>query len=280
VLEQRGRLRAQLGRPGALEDHREAVRLALVGHPIRGYMLNSLAARLMQIPLPDEAREVAEEALGASHHAGDDPSEAAALIAAGRWDEALECVDHALDHAPPAVYHAHLLCLAGFVDVRRGEVDRAEWALTRARELADVPFAQNPLQLPGLEAEVRLAQGRLDEVAAVVRAALDLPNALVASRFAWPLVALGVRAGAPVPDMPVAVVGASPSPHGTAMAQGDLRRVLATSGASVVGASVVGEPVVVGQAFRQFDEHDRLLDHELRAALAGVLVELTSRVVV
>ncbi|MBB5808573.1 DNA-binding CsgD family transcriptional regulator/tetratricopeptide (TPR) repeat protein [Saccharothrix ecbatanensis] len=292
VLEQRGRLRAQLGRPGALEDHREAVRLVPVGHPIRGYLLNSLAARLMQIPLPDEAREVAEEALGASHHAGDDPSEAAALITlavldarlgdldaqlprlrharaiaenvaahrvrlralhceaslseaygrleeaeelarlgirtarelglarsagashavdltrtligAGRWDEALECVDHALDHAPPAVYHAHLLCLAGFVDVRRGEVDRAEWALTRARELADVPFAQNPLQLPGLEAEVRLAQGRLDEVAAVVRAALDLPNALVASRFAWPLVALGVRAGLPVPDMPVA----------------------------------------------------------------------------
>jgi DNA-binding CsgD family transcriptional regulator/tetratricopeptide (TPR) repeat protein len=292
VLEQRGRLRAQLGRPGALEDHREAVRLAPVGHPIRGYLLNSLAARLMQIPLPDEAREVAEEALGASHHAGDDPSEAAALITlavldarlgdldaqlprlrharaiaenvaahrvrlralhceaslseaygrleeaeelarlgirtarelglarsagashavdlartlidAGRWDEALECVDHALDHAPPAVYHAHLLCLAGFVDVRRREVDRAEWALTRARELADVPFAQNPLQLPGLEAEVRLAQGRLDEVAAVVRAALDLPNALVASRFAWPLVALGVRAGLPVPDMPVA----------------------------------------------------------------------------
>ncbi|MBB5808574.1 chromate reductase [Saccharothrix ecbatanensis] len=83
------------------------------------------------------------------------------------------------------------------------------------------------------------------------------------------------RGAAVLAGKPVAVVGASPSPHGAAMAQGDLRRVLTTS-----GASVVGEPVVVGQAFRQFDEHDRLLDHELRAALAGVLVELTSRVVV
>ena len=73
---------------------------------------------------------------------------------------------------------------------------------------------------------------------------------------------------------PVAVVGASPSPHGAASAQEDLRRVLATAGASVVGA-----PVAVGQAFRRFDEHDRLLDHELRAAVAGVLAELTGRVV-
>ncbi|MEU4448532.1 AAA family ATPase [Actinosynnema sp. NPDC050801] len=292
VLEQRGRLRAQLGRPGASEDHREAVRLVPEGHPIRGYLLNSLAARLMAIPLPDEAREVAQEALGAAHHSGDDPSEAAALItlavldarlgdldaqlprlrraraiaenvaahrvrlralhcesslseaygriaaaeelarlgirtarelglarsagashavdltraliAAGRWDEALECVEHALDHAPPAVHHAHLLCLAGFVDVRRGAVDRAQWALTRARELADTPFLQDPLQLPRLEAEVRLAQGRVGEAAAVVRAAFELPHARVASRFSWPLAALGVRSGLPAPDLPVA----------------------------------------------------------------------------
>jgi chromate reductase len=73
---------------------------------------------------------------------------------------------------------------------------------------------------------------------------------------------------------PVAVVGASPSPNGAASAQGDLVKVLTTAGASVVGG-----PVAVGQAFRRFDEHDRLLDHELRAALGGVLAELTGRVV-
>jgi chromate reductase len=73
---------------------------------------------------------------------------------------------------------------------------------------------------------------------------------------------------------PVAVVGASPSPHGAASAQGDLRKVLVTAGASVVGG-----PVAVGEAFRRFDEHDRLLDHGLRAALGGALAELTARVV-
>lgn len=72
---------------------------------------------------------------------------------------------------------------------------------------------------------------------------------------------------------PVAVVGASPSPHGAASAQEDLRRVLTAAGATVIGA-----PVAVGHAFRRFDEHDRLLDHELRAALGGVLAELVGRV--
>lgn len=72
---------------------------------------------------------------------------------------------------------------------------------------------------------------------------------------------------------PVAVVGASPGPRGAAAAQEDLRRVLTTAGAAVIGA-----PLAVGQAFRRFDEHDRLLDHELRAGLADVLAELTGRV--
>jgi chromate reductase len=48
---------------------------------------------------------------------------------------------------------------------------------------------------------------------------------------------------------------------------------------TTAGATVIGAPLPVGQAFRRFDEHDRLLDHELRAALAGVLAELTGRVV-
>ena len=63
-----------------------------------------------------------------------------------------------------------------------------------------------------------------------------------------------------------------PAPSGAL--SGDLLRVLATAGASVVGG-----PVAVGQAFRRFDEHDRLLDHDLREALGGVLAELVGRVV-
>ncbi|CAL9588837.1 HTH-type transcriptional regulator MalT [Actinosynnema sp. ALI-1.44] len=280
VLEQRARMLARLGRPEALDDHRRAVETVPEGHAIRGYLLNSLAGRLMEVPAPDEARAAAEQALAASHHAGDDPSEAAALItlavldaregdldaqlprlaraaaiaesvaahqirlravrwesslseafgrleraealarhglrtarelglarsagvdhavalamaqvAAGKWDEAVDCIDHALDHAPPPNHHAHLLCLRGYVDLHRGDPDRAERAVTRARELVGSGFSQDPLLLTRLTAEIRLAQG--GDPADIVLPALRLPHLAHASRFAWPLLVLARRA--------------------------------------------------------------------------------------
>ncbi|QWF77084.1 NADPH-dependent FMN reductase [Amycolatopsis sp. CA-230715] len=72
---------------------------------------------------------------------------------------------------------------------------------------------------------------------------------------------------------PAAVVGASPSPGGAAGAQEQLARVL-----TAAGATVVGDPLPVPHAFRQFGEDDRLLDHDLRAALAAVLDRLARHV--
>lgn len=68
---------------------------------------------------------------------------------------------------------------------------------------------------------------------------------------------------------PAGVVGASPGPRGAITAQADARRVLAAA-----GALVVEEEVAVGDAFRRFDEHGRLLDHDLRTALADLLTAL------
>ncbi|GAA1943437.1 NADPH-dependent FMN reductase [Amycolatopsis minnesotensis] len=72
---------------------------------------------------------------------------------------------------------------------------------------------------------------------------------------------------------PAVVVGASPGAGGAAGAQEQLARVL-----SAAGATVVGGPLPVPHAFRQFDEDDRLLDHDLRAALAALLDRLARHV--
>ncbi|MEU5692719.1 NAD(P)H-dependent oxidoreductase [Actinosynnema sp. NPDC020468] len=71
---------------------------------------------------------------------------------------------------------------------------------------------------------------------------------------------------------PVAVIGASPSERGAEWAQADLRRVLA-----VAGADVRAGELVVGEAFRRFDEHDRLLDHGSRQVLGALLAGLAGR---
>lgn len=72
-------------------------------------------------------------------------------------------------------------------------------------------------------------------------------------------------------DMPVAVIGASPSPRGAQRAQHDLRRVLA-----VIGADVLDVELAVASVHQRFDQHGTLTDdtlgRQLRQAL-GRLVE-------
>ncbi|SFB33778.1 NAD(P)H-dependent FMN reductase [Amycolatopsis marina] len=72
--------------------------------------------------------------------------------------------------------------------------------------------------------------------------------------------------------IPAVVVGASPSQHGAAWAQADLRRVL-----GIAGADVVEGQLAVPEVFRQLDEHDRLLDDELRAGFETLLAELRAK---
>ncbi|GAA1943446.1 helix-turn-helix transcriptional regulator [Amycolatopsis minnesotensis] len=282
LLELRGRMRGQLGRPDALGDRRRAVEIVPDGHPARGFLLNALAAALMEVPLEDEARQYAQRGLAAAHEAGDDPSEASALvtlavldardgdldaqlprlararaiaenvdaprerlralhsestllhaygrlgeavsvarsglviardaglarsygaahavdlitalISAGRWDEALESGDHALELAPPAGFSAQVLCLKGFVALRRGDRRLPDGVLARVHALpgTEIRFPPDPLLVPRLEIELRLAQDRADAAAAVLDRALTGFGA-AASRFAWPLLVAGSR---------------------------------------------------------------------------------------
>jgi chromate reductase len=70
-----------------------------------------------------------------------------------------------------------------------------------------------------------------------------------------------------------AVIGASPSPYGAAWAQQELRKVL-----GLAGANVVDGQLPTPEAFRQFDEHGHLIDHDIREGLRGLLAELDASI--
>jgi chromate reductase, NAD(P)H dehydrogenase (quinone) len=72
-------------------------------------------------------------------------------------------------------------------------------------------------------------------------------------------------------NKPVAVVGASPGAFGAVWSQGELRKVLAATGARVVEGEVA-----VGHAAERFDSERRLVDEDLREQLGEVVDLLVS----
>lgn len=81
-------------------------------------------------------------------------------------------------------------------------------------------------------------------------------------------------ASRPFPDnvlrhKPVAVIGASPGPGGTARAQADARKVL-----TAIGAQVLDAELLVPHAYRQFDSTGRLIDADLHHQLERLVGEL------
>jgi chromate reductase len=70
-------------------------------------------------------------------------------------------------------------------------------------------------------------------------------------------------------NKPVAVIGASQGMFGAVWAQAELRKVLAAS-----GARVIGDELPVAHAHEAFDDDGRLRSDELREALAGLLEQL------
>jgi DNA-binding CsgD family transcriptional regulator/tetratricopeptide (TPR) repeat protein len=122
------------------------------------------------------------------------------LVSLGRWDEAIDAIEHALALSPPRVNRLALRLLAGHIAFRRGD-------LAGAQELADAVRAglsragkqgcreaQHYLPLAQLEAELLLAEGRSADARDVVTAAADRFDLGHDPRYAWPLLAVGARA--------------------------------------------------------------------------------------
>lgn len=74
-------------------------------------------------------------------------------------------------------------------------------------------------------------------------------------------------------NKPVAVIGASTSMFGAVWAQAELRKSLGAA-----GARVVDRELPIASADEAFDDHSRLLDHDLTLELESILAELADEV--
>jgi ATP/maltotriose-dependent transcriptional regulator MalT len=121
------------------------------------------------------------------------------LVSLGRWDEAGEVIERALQLLPPRLSRSSLWRLSGDMALARGDLDAAAEALALVKAGLDGTRFKDEHQLPAarLEAELRLAQGRPAAALTAIEDVLDRFDLLRSPRYAWPLLAAGARACAP-----------------------------------------------------------------------------------
>jgi DNA-binding CsgD family transcriptional regulator/tetratricopeptide (TPR) repeat protein len=125
------------------------------------------------------------------------------LVSLGRWDEALQVVEHALELAPPAPYRASLQGFATDIALARGQFDRAEKLLEASRSVLSRGNYRDQTTLPHLCREIRLlqARGQLDQAVETAARALDERDLVSNPRYSWPvLVAVAQLVWAVVPS--------------------------------------------------------------------------------
>jgi DNA-binding CsgD family transcriptional regulator len=119
------------------------------------------------------------------------------LTSLGRWDEASEVIERALQLFPPRLNRINLLCLAGTIALARGDTAGAAGAVADIEASLAVSMYKDDKHLPAarLRTELPLARGEFAAALGVVAHALDNYDLLPSPRYAWPLIASGIRAG-------------------------------------------------------------------------------------
>lgn len=175
----------------------------------------------------------------------------------------------------PANGALRIVAFAG--SLRRGSFNRA--LLNAARELAPERMTIEPMEIAGLpfynaDVEAEGDPSAVVEFKAAIRAAdgvliatpeynEGLPG-LLTNAIDW---ASRLPGSAPLTGKPVAMMGASPSPVGTARAQAHLRQMLGHTHARVLPPP----ELLVAAAHERFDAGLRLTHEGSRRVLAGLL---------
>jgi ATP/maltotriose-dependent transcriptional regulator MalT len=152
----------------------------------------------------ERAAQVARQGVASAHEYGQARGTGALLaanvaeplFALGRWAEAADVIERAMDLSPPPGPRAALLQFAGEVALARGDLASAAASTAASRgALAGFGYRdQHHLPLARLETELYLAQDRAGDALAVTRQALDRFDLQSSPRYTWPLLAVGARA--------------------------------------------------------------------------------------
>ncbi|GAA4068254.1 hypothetical protein GCM10022248_40680 [Nonomuraea soli] len=163
------------------------------------------------------------------------------LVSLGRWDEALEVIEHALDLMPPALTRSSLQGWIGDIALARGDITQAEAQVKAStRALSNGSF-RDQIVLPHARREVALltAQGRAD--LARTRAAWALRELAPedSPRYAWPLLVAVARIGGDLPPEAREVARRMP-------VDGDLQEALRLTFVAITGERGAGSGVGSG----------------------------------
>jgi DNA-binding CsgD family transcriptional regulator/tetratricopeptide (TPR) repeat protein len=119
------------------------------------------------------------------------------LLALGRWDEAEEVAERALDLAPPPLTRVGLWITSGHISLARGNIATAVRRAAASRAVLSCAGYEDQHQLPQarLDIEVALTAEGPTAAVAVAAEALERYDLSVSSpRYAWPFVAVAAAA--------------------------------------------------------------------------------------
>ena len=118
------------------------------------------------------------------------------LVSLGRWEEAAEVIERALQLLPPRLNQSSLWRLAGDMALARGDLATAADSVTSIRAALHAIRYKDEFQLPAarLETGLLVAEGQPAAGLAVTEGTLDLFNVRPSPRYAWPLLVAGAQA--------------------------------------------------------------------------------------
>jgi len=119
------------------------------------------------------------------------------LMALGRWDEAIEVLEHARELSPPPINQTALDVVAGLIAAARGDAAAAARWAAAARAVLDTARFKDQHHLPLAQLDIDTAIAAGDPAAAMAAATdaldrYDLPGSI--TRYGWPVFVSGARA--------------------------------------------------------------------------------------